>query len=390
MPTGSGSLSLARLLTSERFQFSGIEGKNLLVDSETKRKFRRGTVLDWSAFCNLFGLDTLSIEPKGKEARDYISKAKGIFLGNLPFISIDSPPAISRILIVETRNDRPKTDIKELDRKILNAERDKIATLFVEILFHLIDHDFNFPGQLPDEVTAEIMDQLADPVEFFIEEETEYDKEATIEVDSAYTSFKNWCKHKGIPLLSRQTFVKKFGFTYKKRRLGPRGNQIYMFTGCHLFDDENEGQKQVGYGLSDSENLKINASRERYYRIQLLCNSLRVRKEKNNNNNTHIIKDTSHKLDTYLQVSGIPENQAPEANNPVSNLIQDNSDIIYRKSEALATNIPFCDVFQRGSFNYYALDLSKIDINGRPWQSYILKSQEISKKEFETMRGARQ
>jgi hypothetical protein len=75
-------------------------------------------------------------------------------------------------------------------------------------------------------------------------------------------------------------------------------------------------------------------------------------------------------------------------NNPGN--VQDQPDIIYRKSEVLATNIPFCDVFQRGPFNYYALDKSKIDINGKPWQSYILKSQEISKKEFETMRGARQ
>jgi len=92
IPKGSGSFSLARILTGERFQFTGIEGKNLLVDSETKRKFRKGTVLDWSMFCNLFGADTLSVEPKGREAHDYVSRAKGIVLGNLPFIPVDSPP----------------------------------------------------------------------------------------------------------------------------------------------------------------------------------------------------------------------------------------------------------------------------------------------------------
>jgi hypothetical protein len=82
------------------------------------------------------------------------------------------------------------------------------------------------------------------------------------------------------------------------------------------------------------------------------------------------------------------ESKEYETKNPVNS--QHKTDIIYRKSEALATNIPFCDVFQRGSYNYYALDISKIDINGKPWQSYILKSQKITQKEFETMRGARQ
>ena len=36
------------------------------------------------------------------EAHDYVSKAKGIFLGNLPFISIDSPHEIARMLVVVT------------------------------------------------------------------------------------------------------------------------------------------------------------------------------------------------------------------------------------------------------------------------------------------------
>ena len=81
------------------------------------------------------------------------------------------------------------------------------------------------------------------------------------------------------------------------------------------------------------------------------------------------------------------ESKEYETKNPVNS--QHKTDIIYRKSEALATNIPFCDVFQRGSYNYYALDMSKIDINARHWQSYMMKSQEVPKKEFENMRGAR-
>ncbi len=79
MPKGSGSISLSRILTAERFQSQGVEGKNLLVDMETRRKFRKGAILEWSAFTNLFGKDVLSIEPKGHEAHDYISKAKKYF-----------------------------------------------------------------------------------------------------------------------------------------------------------------------------------------------------------------------------------------------------------------------------------------------------------------------
>ena len=67
----------------------------------------------------------------------------------------------------------------------------------------------------------------------------------------------------------------------------------------------------------------------------------------------------------------------------------DNPDIIYRKSEALATNIPFLDVFQRGEYNYYAIDKSQNDTNSKAWNSYIMKSQEITAKEFYLMKGDR-
>lgn len=180
MPKGSGSISLARLLTSERFTFTGIEGKNLLVDYETKRKFRRGTVLEWSAFCNLFSKDVLSVEPKGHEAHDYINKAKGIFLGNLPFILVDNPAAISRILLVVTKDERPKMVIPDLDTNILESESDQIATLLIQILFKLMDRGFIFPGQLTDDETAQLIEKLADPIENFIDEETEYDNESTV------------------------------------------------------------------------------------------------------------------------------------------------------------------------------------------------------------------
>jgi hypothetical protein len=66
LPKGAGTVSLSRLITGGRFQFSGVEGKNLLINGEVKRKFRHDAAFDWSAFCTLFGGDILSLEPKGR------------------------------------------------------------------------------------------------------------------------------------------------------------------------------------------------------------------------------------------------------------------------------------------------------------------------------------
>jgi len=371
MQKGSGSISLARILTADRFQFQGVEGKNLLVDMETRRKFRKGAILEWSAFTNLFGKDVLSIEPKGHEAHDYISKAKGIFLGNLPFMSIDSPPAIARILLVETRNERPDKVVPDIDKKILDRERDGIATLLVEVLFKLIDNNFKFP--LPDFVasehgekglvdrnekaiedkTAVLLEKLADPVENFIEEAVEEDPNSSTSYDDAYTAFENYCENKGIPTLRRQTFLKNFGFHYDRRRLGPRGNRTYYFIGCKIEPLEKKetkkntkkpyqsvlnellskdrGSLQVGHGVNEQNPLKNTGSDNDSSGVQRGL-PYPSRKEGNNNDNNinkenNIIYNkrvSALKLDTGGNDQKPPENKAPRDSKPVSNLNKDN------------------------------------------------------------------
>lgn len=374
MPKGSGSISLARILTSDRFQFSGIEGKNLLIDSETKRKFKRGTVFDWSAFCNLFGKDNLNHEPKGKEAHDYVSKAKGIFLGNLPFLSVDSPPAISRILIVETRNERPARDIKNLDQKILEAERDEIATLLMQILFNLMDRDFNFPGQLTDEATTEILEQLADPVAQFIEECTEYDKDSSVLVQDAYQRFVEWLKSKGIPTIARQTFVKTFGRTYKKRRVGTHGKGGYAFDGCLLYEDDLEvntrNSKQVRTLGNSQETLKINLSGERYRRFQHESCNLHVMREKKDHEYNK--KISAQKLEPSLKSSRALENKAPGETESGSNLYQESDPILEDKSNESQPDPSKSSVQSEKSANpkYYKYRVLKdFTIYGRVYRS---------------------
>jgi len=326
MPKGSGSLSLARLLTGERFQFTGIEGMNLLIDSETKRKFRRGTVLDWSMFCNLFGGDTLSIEPKGRDAHDYVSKAKGIILGNLPFIPVDSPPAVARILIVETRNERPKRVIPKLNEKILANERDMIATLLVQVMFKLEDRDFMFPGQLTDDATTDILDKLADPVSNFVEEMTEYQEGINTIASDAVSAFVEWCNSKGISPLKPQMFKKGFGKYYTKKLLGPRGGQEYFYINCKIFDTETEleiqSSFQVDYGGNTPKTLKTSLSGDRYRRNQHECVTLRVRKEEDSDHDHDMRVDTLM-LITGNECTGEPKNKAQNDNEPVINLKQE-------------------------------------------------------------------
>jgi putative DNA primase/helicase len=324
MKKGSGAISLARLLTGERFQFSGVEGKNLLVDSETKRKFKRGTILEWGGFCNLFGSDTLSIEPKGKEAHDYVSKAKGIFLGNLPFIRVDSPPAVARILVVETRNERPKRVIPKLDEKILAGERDMIATLLVQIMFKHEERNFMFPGQLTDDATAGILEELADPVANFADEMTEFVEGENTNADDAYIAFSDWCAQKGIPVLKPQVFKKSFSHHYEKSRRGPRGKQEYIFANCRIYSSELEVEKntplQVGYGVDLLKTPKISLSGDRYRRIQHESLTFAYEEKDHDNDNDHDKRVRVRKLDTDKDCIGEPKITAPSENESVSNL----------------------------------------------------------------------
>ncbi len=318
MPKGSGAVSLARLLTGERFQFTGIEGKNLLVDDESRRRFRHDAVLDWSAFCNLFGGDRLSLEPKGKEAHDYTSKAKGIFLGNLPFIPVYDPPTIARILLVETKNERPKTEIDDYDKKIIEKEGDAIATLLMQVLFKLIDRNFKFPGQMSDDETAAKFELLSDPVRFFIEDRTERNEGSTVRSDEAYSLFEKWLKIKGITHIASHTFMQRFGKEYPRKRAGTRKNRYYIFTNCMIIDDDSDDVKQLGHGDNSQETLKYGDSGDKKDGVQVKSDTQRVRNLKNIEKIN--IKDVGVNLDTEKNLSGNRDFQASGENNPVSKL----------------------------------------------------------------------
>lgn len=268
LSNGAGSFSLSGLLTAERFYYQNIQGKNLLVDGDANRTFRRGVQLAWSRFTKLFGGDTLDLEEKGKTSKDYISKSKMITLFNLPMMKIYDPPAITRFLLVQTRAEKPKVVIPDLEKEILNDERDKIATLLMQVLFKLIDRNFLFPGQLTDEATGELLDKLADPVDNFIEEAVEDEEGAQVRVEDAFNGFKEWCSTSGVTLLKRQVFVKKFGDVYTKKRLGPKGKQEYFFMDCTLSEEEKRTGLSSWIPNEPPESPHIKPSGMRYRGIQ--------------------------------------------------------------------------------------------------------------------------
>ena len=328
---GFGSFSLARLLTAERFQFTGIEGKNVLVDFEVKRKFKRGTVKSWSDFNNLFGQDTLSVEKKTKEAQDRISKAKGVIIGNLPFFSVDDSAAIERWLPVVTKGEKPGRTKPNIDAEIVRKERDKIATLLVHILFGLMDRGWIFPGQLTAESTQALMELLADPVENFVDECTESLDGATVEVNKAYAAFETWCVVHGITPISSQTFKRRFGQTYPKRRYKHGKGNGYEFVDCVLLNDkdlddaekgtESQTKLQVGAGSKTLEALKNGFRGNGYRRFQHVHPLPRMgvdNKEPENNKRDH-----AHKLEPVKSASEKPENKPLRGIKDRSNLQND-------------------------------------------------------------------
>ncbi len=261
-PKGYGSISYEKLLISEnRFVFQDIVRNNILVDPEIKLKFKKGSSHDYSNFNKLFGSDVLDVEMKGKTPFDYVNKAKGIFIGNLPIPPLDNSATIARFLVVKTKDKRDRKEIRKIENIILAKEMDQIAKLLIECYFGLEDRNFEFPGELTNESTAELWDLLSDPIENFIDEMTEEVDGLETEVDFAYEKFTKWCDLKGISPIAKQTFTANFKRTYPKKKVGGRGNRHYAFMNCRIISEvEVENSEQVGHGSNDSETLEYNGS----------------------------------------------------------------------------------------------------------------------------------
>lgn len=321
-PTGYGAISFEKLLISEnRFPFQSIEGKNLLVDPEVKRIYKRGDKPDYRNFNKIFGSDSVDLEKKNKQPFEYVSEAKGLFIANLPLPSIDDEPFLARILLVKPKDRVLKKSelIPNLDSVILESERDQISTLFVRYLKVLSEDGWRFISEMSTESTMELWELFSDVVQFYLDEIIDRDNEGEIEVEEMYSSFKNWSKSKGIPLMNRQTFVKIVGYTYRKKRGGTKRDRYYVFTGC-MFSDPND--VKVGHHENDQENTNI---RDSYYRYRQRPTSEGISGAEKTSQNP--IEKYLPKLDTYENGPGDPLMKSSPRNEIVSNLEDDSKSI---------------------------------------------------------------
>lgn len=270
-PKGYGAIEWEKLQTEgNRFKYQNIVGKSLLVDPEVRRVNRKGFNPDYSALNRLFGGDTLDKESKGKTSQDYVSRAKGMFIGNLPAPPVDNPAWISRSILIRSKDERNTAEIPDIDKDILEKERDEIATLLMECYFGLEDRGFIFPNELINDSTQELWNLMADSIENFLEEMTQYVEGSRVSVDALYDTMKSFCTGKGIPVPARQTFTRQVSKTYKKKRDSMRGERPYYFIDCQLITDiDVDPQQKLDTEVNGRKRLEDGTFWNRFKRVQL-------------------------------------------------------------------------------------------------------------------------
>ena len=308
---GYGSISWEKLMIYDnRFAFQSVVGKNLLVDAEMRRTYRKGFQPDYANFNKLFGKDVIDVEQKGENSTDYVSSAKGLFIGNLPIPQMDNPAAMSRFQLVRTKDKRNTPRIPDLERDIFASEGDLIAKLMIQCYWGLEDRQFTFPGELTDESVQELWELLADPIVNFIEEMTEYVEGAESEVNETYEAFDKWCTGNGIPTPGKHTFTSRFGWTYRKRRAGPRRNRYYAFQNCELISEvEPRTQDNLDTGDATSQAKKNRAFWNRFKRVQFRSYSENYYEKRPENQAN---KETAPEMDT----GGLGDNTQENAESP--------------------------------------------------------------------------
>ncbi len=267
---GYMSMDLKRLLTSDKFQFSGIKNANVVGDSEVDRKFKKGTVLSFRNFNNLFGSDPLYLEEKFREGEKGKLSVKGIFLSNLPVFSINDAAAFRRLMPIQVKTERSTRDIADIEQIILE-ERDAIVSILIRYLKALERQNWIFSNQLVNDSVSDLWDHFANSIQYFIDENLIYQEGKELKVDDTYNAYAAWCKAIGMEPAKKQSFTSYVGKTYPKRKVGSRVSRYYVFSNCTMEDNEEntENQDKLDTGKIDIQPSKINAGRCNRYGVQL-------------------------------------------------------------------------------------------------------------------------
>lgn len=332
LPEGSGPLNLKRLLESEKFVYSGSLDWNLITDMDTRRSLRKGSEPNWASFTTLFGGDDLYSERKNHEAENARSKAKGIIVGNLPFFRCNDPPALSRLIIIMSKNAREGGMVDDLETKILETERDLIVTFLLQRLQGIAAKGYILSGERSIEENGDLLDKLSDSTIFFGDEMimSMIGENVWVEKDEAFHRYEKWCAIRGIPPTSKQTFTYQIGKQYPEGKRGPRGNQIPVFTGCQWVNEgkEEEREREKGGTKNKSDTEKTSGDEpvkplvnENTPVSDLVSKSMNTKKIlKNEKMINHVVQEYVPRSDTGFDTQKSPINQGPTSQKPVSDL----------------------------------------------------------------------
>ena len=390
-PYGYGSISFEKLIMNDnRFAFQGIEGKNLLVDTEIMRYHRRGQTIDYRNINKLFGGDVIDLEKKGVTPTDYISKAKGIFLGNLPLPKVTDEPFLARVILVKTKDHKIEQGerIANIEDVILSEERDTIATLLVHHLMELSANNWNFTNEMTTDETVELWNLLSDIVEFYTDDEIDDVPEMEIPVNTVYDSFKRWSKAKGIPLMAQQTFTKYFGKNYIKKRIrGENKERIYVFTGCSFHKGNGEIENNIKDTDSGPDDGNISTpSLKPEYKIENLPEGPVKQEFIERHEDLQ-----NEKLKSHEKHLNSTESQEKVLNNNTHNECKNTEKvekILFYKTKKEYNNTVM-DAFKRGDYFYYKISTLEINDGSKEWISWVTTADSILEATFTALKNAK-
>lgn len=232
---GFGRISLMKLLIPDnKFSLQGIEGKNVLVDTEIKREFKK--TADFDVVNSLFGGDPLPLEKKFHAEFTYLAQSKGLLIGNLPLFNVTNMAFLSRLIIVKTKKLRDTKEIANLSDIIFDAEGEQIVTLLLNRLKSLVARDFRFSNELSNAEYADLWNDLADSTQEFIDSRM-VESQNDCAVDWAYDEFEKHCDKKAIPPVNKHVFSLRVGRIYPKKRIRENGKLIWAFKGCSILSE---------------------------------------------------------------------------------------------------------------------------------------------------------
>ena len=237
---GEGNVSHVSLSEfSQRFSIVEMYGKALNTCGEVPAAPMSGKALD--VFKSITGGDKMQLESKGRQPFSGIVTAKILCAGNnLPtFTKIDGTSSvIERIHVLRFDNSVEDEDRDlQLEEKLW-AERDLIVRHALEALKDFVLHDMNFI-MLDDEIQMlELLYDMTNPIQSFIESCIIFGEEYAVHVTDVYDAYCEFAKNNALPELERTEFKNlmiaqpdiKIG---KKRRLGKKSPRI-CFEGIKL------------------------------------------------------------------------------------------------------------------------------------------------------------